>query len=316
MPRAEPLAKSCEPTGKTRPPSRRLRRARQPRDRPHRAQPRPALEPREVSKAAGFSPFHFHRMFKGLIGETLKQFVKRQRLERALYMMSHAPRRSLDGHRAWTAASPRRPTSRAASSSASARRRAPSTSTSFRNSRREEFERVHVESSGGHVSRAARRRRTRTDSRCSCATCPRARWPTSACSIPSARASREPPVNASWRGRTSAGSRTASGSATCGRSPRSSRSRIAATTSRSWSPTSSPRARSAASSSRRCAWPRCVSGGLELEARAIDWLYKTWLPRSGFVPDDQPAFESWIGRPFAHGYEHFEIACQLPVKPA
>ena len=59
-----------------------------------------------------------------------------------------------------------------------------------------------------------------------------------------------------------------------------------------------------------------LSGGIELEVRAIDWLYKTWLPRSGFVPDDQPAFEAWIGRPFAHGNEHFTIACQLPVKPA
>ena len=59
-----------------------------------------------------------------------------------------------------------------------------------------------------------------------------------------------------------------------------------------------------------------LSGGIELEARAIDWLYKTWLPRSGFIPDDQPAFEAWIGRPFAHGNEHFTIACQLPVKPA
>ena len=58
-----------------------------------------------------------------------------------------------------------------------------------------------------------------------------------------------------------------------------------------------------------------LSGGIELEARAIDWLYKTWLPRSGFVPDDQPAFEAWIGRPFAHGSTHFELACQLPVRP-
>ena len=37
----------------------------------------------EVSEAAGFSPFHFHRVFKALLGETLNQFVKRQRLERA-----------------------------------------------------------------------------------------------------------------------------------------------------------------------------------------------------------------------------------------
>jgi AraC family transcriptional regulator len=49
----------------------------------------------EVSAAAGFSPFHFHRVFKSLLGETLNQFVKRLRLERALYLMSHAANRSL-----------------------------------------------------------------------------------------------------------------------------------------------------------------------------------------------------------------------------
>jgi AraC-like DNA-binding protein len=49
----------------------------------------------EVSKAAGFSPFHFHRVFKAFLGETLSQFVKRQRLERALFLMSHAPQQSL-----------------------------------------------------------------------------------------------------------------------------------------------------------------------------------------------------------------------------
>ena len=74
---------------------------------------------------------------------------------------------------------------------------------------------------------------------------------------------------------------------------------------------------SSQNSVRRRNWTaRVLSGGVELQMRAIDWLYKTWLPRSGFVPDDQPAFEAWIGRPFAHGFEHFEIACQLPVKPA
>ena len=48
-----------------------------------------------VAAAAGFSPFHFHRVFKSLMGETRNQFVKRQRLERALYQMCHAPNRSL-----------------------------------------------------------------------------------------------------------------------------------------------------------------------------------------------------------------------------
>jgi AraC family transcriptional regulator len=49
----------------------------------------------DVAAVAGLSPFHFHRVFKAVVGETLQQFVKRQRLERALYLMSHAPQRSL-----------------------------------------------------------------------------------------------------------------------------------------------------------------------------------------------------------------------------
>jgi len=59
-----------------------------------------------------------------------------------------------------------------------------------------------------------------------------------------------------------------------------------------------------------------LRGGIDLELRALQWLYGTWLPRSGYVPDDQPGFEAWIGRPFAHGTEHFEIHAQLPVKRA
>jgi AraC family transcriptional regulator len=59
-----------------------------------------------------------------------------------------------------------------------------------------------------------------------------------------------------------------------------------------------------------------VRGGIELELRALQWLYGTWLPRSGYVPDDAPAFEAWIGRPFAHGVEHFELNIQLPIKRA
>ena len=35
---------------------------------------------------------------------------------------------------------------------------------------------------------------------------------------------------------------------------------------------------------------------------------------SGYVPTEQPGFEAWIGRPFAHGTEHFELQLQLPVE--
>jgi AraC family transcriptional regulator len=57
-----------------------------------------------------------------------------------------------------------------------------------------------------------------------------------------------------------------------------------------------------------------IRGGLDLELRALQWLYGTWLPRSGYVPDDQPCFEAWIGRPFAHGTEYFEMHVQLPIR--
>ena len=57
----------------------------------HLDQPLP-LE--EVARAACFSPYHFHRIFRALIGETLAAFVKRVRLERALYLMSHRQKRA------------------------------------------------------------------------------------------------------------------------------------------------------------------------------------------------------------------------------
>ncbi len=56
-----------------------------------------------------------------------------------------------------------------------------------------------------------------------------------------------------------------------------------------------------------------VRGAIDLEQRALDWLFGTWLPSSGYVPTDQPCFEAWIGRPFAHGFEYFEIYAQIPV---
>lgn len=57
-----------------------------------------------------------------------------------------------------------------------------------------------------------------------------------------------------------------------------------------------------------------ISGDTALEARALDWLFETWLPSSGYLPDDQPNFEAWVGRPLAHGLGHFELAAHLPVR--
>jgi AraC family transcriptional regulator len=59
-----------------------------------------------------------------------------------------------------------------------------------------------------------------------------------------------------------------------------------------------------------------IDGGLDLEMCAIDWLFGTWLPKSGYTPAHQPMFEAWNGRPFAHGPERFSLRIQLPVVDA
>ena len=59
-----------------------------------------------------------------------------------------------------------------------------------------------------------------------------------------------------------------------------------------------------------------LKGPLELAQRALDWIFLTWLPTSGYAPADQPGFEVWNGLPFAHGHEHFELRLQLPVVDA
>ena len=42
-----------------------------------------ALNLEQVAEVAAFSRFHFHRIFRGLVGETMKEYVRRLRLERA-----------------------------------------------------------------------------------------------------------------------------------------------------------------------------------------------------------------------------------------
>lgn len=56
-----------------------------------------------------------------------------------------------------------------------------------------------------------------------------------------------------------------------------------------------------------------MKGSIELEMRALQWIYTSWLPASGMAPDHQPGFEAWNGLPFAHGMEHFDLKLQLPV---
>jgi AraC family transcriptional regulator len=49
----------------------------------------------ELAKVANFSPYHFHRIFSGLVGETLNNFIQRIRIERAASMLLANPKKSI-----------------------------------------------------------------------------------------------------------------------------------------------------------------------------------------------------------------------------
>jgi AraC family transcriptional regulator len=48
-----------------------------------------------LAREASFSPFHFHRLFRAMTGETLNDFVRRVRLERAASMLGNNPFKSV-----------------------------------------------------------------------------------------------------------------------------------------------------------------------------------------------------------------------------
>lgn len=58
----------------------------------HLAEPLP-LE--KLARLAHFSPFHFHRIFRSVTGEPLHAFIRRLRLEQAVFRMQHGPKATL-----------------------------------------------------------------------------------------------------------------------------------------------------------------------------------------------------------------------------
>lgn len=48
------------------------------------------LELDDLARVAHFSPFHFHRVFRGMVGESLKSHIRRLRLERAAHVLKHS----------------------------------------------------------------------------------------------------------------------------------------------------------------------------------------------------------------------------------
>jgi AraC family transcriptional regulator len=54
-----------------------------------------ALSLETLADIAGFSPFHFHRIFNAMVGETMAVFIQRIRLEKAAQKLIHSPRKSI-----------------------------------------------------------------------------------------------------------------------------------------------------------------------------------------------------------------------------
>ena len=50
----------------------------------------------DLAEVAGFSPFHFHRVFRGMVGEPVAEHVRRLRLERAARRLRHTERTVLE----------------------------------------------------------------------------------------------------------------------------------------------------------------------------------------------------------------------------
>lgn len=47
------------------------------------------LDPAALAELAGFSLHHFHRVFRGMVGESVMQYIRRHRLERAAFRLRH-----------------------------------------------------------------------------------------------------------------------------------------------------------------------------------------------------------------------------------
>jgi AraC family transcriptional regulator len=56
-------------------------------------------------------------------------------------------------------------------------------------------------------------------------------------------------------------------------------------------------------------------GSNDVFRRAYDFLFGSWLPHSGFQPDDHPCFEVYTGEPQGGKNPVFEFDLYIPVKP-
>ncbi len=266
-----------------------------------------------VARVAHFSPFHFHRVFKSLMGETLNEFTKRVRLERALQMLWHHRGLSLTD----IALACGFGSSSDFSRSFKQRYGVPPSAIdlrSFRDERRKELERLGEQTGSQHLlDRLPRGENPDGFSAAVRTLAPRRvayvrvldpyrpdvvvdaagrlmRW-----------AEREGVADNQWLGYMWEDPEIV---------PLKDCRYDVAVVADDFEPSGEVGAYDFPSMQ---VVELEIRGGIDLEMRAIDWIYGTWLPSSGYVPDNQPAFEAWVGQPFAHGLEHFELRVQVPV---
>ena len=55
-------------------------------------------------------------------------------------------------------------------------------------------------------------------------------------------------------------------------------------------------------------------GDLVRVAQAWDYLYRDWLPQSGYVPRHFPAIEEFLKGPEQIGWETFDLLCKIPIE--
>ena len=275
----------------------------------------------DVARAARLSPFHFHRVFQVMIGETLAEFVKRLRLERALVTMAHAPRSSLTTIALTCGFSSSSDFSRCFKQRYGA---APSAFdiTAWREAHGAELQAM-VPEPGRSTRRQGRRFHV---SRLPAAQNPdgftvkirdlpartvayiRVRNPYRGDAVAKATqrlitwAERHALADGQWLGYQWDNPEITS--------LEDCQYYVAVEAERFVPKGEIGRFRFPAMTVAQIE----IRGGIDLELRALQWVYGAWLPRSRYVPDDRPCFEAWIGRPFAHGTEHFELHVQLPIR--
>ena len=274
------------------------------------------LQLEDIARIACFSQFHFHRIFQAMLGETLAEFVKRVRLERALKILSHAPARSLSEVSLECGFSSSSDFSR----SFKQRYGVPPSAfdvESFRKQRRQDWQ--DALAAAGHRHRFDRLPVDENPDK----------FEARICNLPARSVAYirvldpyrpKVVVEATERLMDWAEARGLADGQWLGYmwdDPE-----IVAHADCRYDVGLEVEPFEPTGEVGRFDFPAMrvveleVRGPIDLEQRTIDWLYRAWLPISGYVPSEQPAFEAWIGRPFAHGHEHFELKAQIPIERA